>query len=163
MTIEHLENRTTEFIIKEYLTTISESISNCQFRGNGTMLFLNGFTLGIIWNNNSFYPFNSHSRNSSGNPAIDGTAILSKFNSLLHIDEYIRKMNFENVPLFTFRFSLFELFAPWKTFQTFKLTLKQNNKSENTRKIVHLKKCKQKQSITKIHQPFCSKKEKVTQ
>ena len=36
--------------------------------------------------------FDSHSRDSSGNPAIDGTAILLKFNWLLYIDKYIRKM-----------------------------------------------------------------------
>ena len=58
-------------------------------------MFVNGNTLGIIWNNNSFYLFDSQSRDSSGNPVIDGTAILLKFNSLLYIGEYIRKMYFE--------------------------------------------------------------------
>ena len=63
------------------------------------MLFVNGFTLGIIWNNNSFYLFDSHSRDSSGNPAVDGTGFLLKFNSLLHIDEYIRKMYLQEHPI----------------------------------------------------------------
>ena len=61
-------------------------------------MFVNGNTLGIIWNNNSFCLFDSQSRDSSGNPVIDGTAILLKFNSLLYIGEYIREMYFENQP-----------------------------------------------------------------
>lgn len=61
-------------------------------------MFVNVSTLGIIWNNNSFYLFDSQSRDSSGNPVIDGTAILVKFNSLLYIGEYIRKMYFEKKP-----------------------------------------------------------------
>ena len=63
------------------------------------MFFVNGFTLGIIWNNNSFYLLDSQTKNSSGNPAIDGTAVLLKFNSLLHIDEYIKKMYHEKQPI----------------------------------------------------------------
>ena len=63
------------------------------------MLFVNGNTLGIIWNNKSFYLFNSQSRDSSGNPVIDGSAILLKFNSLLYIVEHIRKMYFEKQPI----------------------------------------------------------------
>ena len=33
LTIEYLENKTEEFVIREYLTTISEIIITCQFRG----------------------------------------------------------------------------------------------------------------------------------
>ena len=43
--------------------------------------------------------FDSNSRDSSGNLAIDGTAILSKFVSLLYIDEYIRKTYLEKQPI----------------------------------------------------------------
>ena len=99
LTIEYLENKTAEFVVKEYLKTISEIISACQFRCNGAMLLVNGFTLSIIWNNNSFYLFDSHSRDSSGNQAIDGTAVLLKFNSLLYIDEYVQKMYLEKQPI----------------------------------------------------------------
>ena len=53
LTKEYLENKTAEFAVKEYLTTISEIISASQFRVNGAILFVNGFILGIIWNNNS--------------------------------------------------------------------------------------------------------------
>ena len=53
------------------------------------MLFIIGFTLGIIWNSNNFYLFDSNSRDSNGNPAIDGAVILLKYNSLLYIDEFI--------------------------------------------------------------------------
>ena len=59
------------------------------------MLFVNSVTLGIIWNKNGFYLFDSHSRDWIGNPAIDGTTVLLKFKSLLCIDEYIRKMYLE--------------------------------------------------------------------
>ena len=48
LTIEYLENKTAESVVKERLTTISEIISACQFRGKGAMLFANGFALGII-------------------------------------------------------------------------------------------------------------------
>ena len=60
--IEYLETKTSKFVVKEYLTTTSEIISPCQFRSNGAMLFVNSFTLGIIWNKNSFCLFDSHSR-----------------------------------------------------------------------------------------------------
>ena len=53
------------------------------------MLFIIGFTLGIIWNSNNFYLFDSNSRDSSGNPVIDGAVILLKYNPLLYIDEFI--------------------------------------------------------------------------
>ena len=99
LTIEYLENKTAEFVVKEYLPTISEIISACQCRGNGAILFVNGFTLGINWNSKSFYLFDSHSRDSSGSPAIDGNAVLVKFNSLLYIDEYITKMYLEKQPI----------------------------------------------------------------
>ena len=84
--IEYLETKTSKFVVKEYLTTTSEIISPCQFRSNGAMLFVNSFTLGIIWNKNSFCLFDSHSRDRIGNPAIDGTTVLLKFKSLLCID-----------------------------------------------------------------------------
>ena len=38
-----------------------------------------------------------------------------------------------NLFRFTSIFSLFELFAPWKTIQTFRLTLKEKNISENNK------------------------------
>ena len=137
LTIEYWESKTAEFFVKEYLTTISEIISTCQFRGNGDMLFIIGFTLGIIWNSNNFYLFDSNSRDSSGNPVIDGAVILLKYNPLLYIDEYIKPWK-ANISV-TSRFSSFKIFAARKTFQVFKLTLKETNTSENTRKIVCLK------------------------
>ena len=149
LTIEYLENKTAEFVAKEYLATISEIISGCQFKGDGAMLFVNGFTLGIIWNNNSFYLFHSHSKVSSGNPFIDGTAALIHFYILTNILEKCT-MN-SNLFFFTSRFSLFKLLAPWKTFQTLSLTLKGKKISENTRKIVYVKKIQAKKSIIKIH------------
>ena len=44
LTIEYLENKTAEFVVKEYLATISEIISGCQFKGDDAILFINGFT-----------------------------------------------------------------------------------------------------------------------
>ena len=63
------------------------------------MFFVNGFTLGIIWNNSSFHLLDSHSKKSSGNPATNRIAVLLKFNPLLYIDEYIRKMYLEKQPI----------------------------------------------------------------
>ena len=69
LTIEYLEKKIAEFVIKKYLKTIPEIISTCQFRRNCAMLLVNGFTSGITWNNNGFYLFDSHSKDSSGNPS----------------------------------------------------------------------------------------------
>lgn len=62
-------------------------------------LFVNVFALEIVWQNKSFDLLDSHSRYSNGNPAIDGTVILSKFKSLLYIDKYFRKMYLEKKPI----------------------------------------------------------------
>ena len=52
--MKYLENKTAEFATKKYLTRTSEIVSTCEFRCKGVMLFINGFTLGIIRNNNRF-------------------------------------------------------------------------------------------------------------
>ena len=100
--MKYLENKTAEFAIKKYLTRTSEIVSTCEFRCKGVMLFINSFTLGIIRNNNRFYLLDSHKRDWNGNPAIDGTAILLKFNSLLFINKYIKKMYYEKQPVFVY-------------------------------------------------------------
>ena len=79
-------------------------------------MFVNGNTLGIIWNNNSFYLFDSQSRDSSGNPVIDGTAILLSSIHFCILVNILGKCTLKrNLVLFTSRFNLFKLFAPWKT------------------------------------------------
>ena len=99
--------------------------------------------LEIIWNNNSFYLFDSHTRNFSGNPANEGTAILLKLNLLLYFDEYIRKMYLEKQPIFTY-FQVQFIRAVCFVEDISNIQADPNNISENTGKIVYLKECKQK-------------------
>ena len=85
-----LENRTGEITSSTYLTSIGDIVGNCSNLGNGALLIINGYALGIIWGKNCFFLFDSHSKNSNVNICQNGTLALLKFETLNKLQEYIK-------------------------------------------------------------------------
>ena len=84
-----LENRTAK-ISSTYLTSTGDIIGNCSSLGNGALLIINGYSLGVIWGKNCFFIFDLHSKNSSSNIFQNGTLVLLKFETLSKLQEYVK-------------------------------------------------------------------------
>ena len=85
-----LENRTGEITSSIYMTSTGDIVGNCSNLGNGALLMINGYALGVIWGKNRFFVFDSHSKNSSGNICQNGTSVLLKFETLSKLQEYVK-------------------------------------------------------------------------
>ena len=88
--IELLENKTGEITLNTYLISLTETVSSSYNTGNGALLFVSGYVLGIIWGRQCFYLFDSHSKDRHGNICQNGTAVLLKFASLNNPERYIK-------------------------------------------------------------------------
>ena len=95
LNLDYLESKTGEIVFNAYLISISEIVSSCTSKGNGALLFISGYTLAILWGRDCFFIFDSHSRDSSGRKVVNGTAVLLKFLSLHHLDDYIKRTYFQ--------------------------------------------------------------------
>ena len=62
------------------------------YLGNGALLIINGYALGIVWRKNLFFLFESHSKNSDENVWKNGTSVLLKFETLNKLQEYVKDM-----------------------------------------------------------------------
>ena len=71
-----LGNRTGEITSTTHLPSIDGIEGNFSNLGNGTLLTVNGYSLGIIWARNYFFLFDLHSKNSNGNICQNGTSVL---------------------------------------------------------------------------------------
>ena len=49
MNLNYLENKTGEIVFNAYLISLSEIVSSCSSKGNGALLFINAYTLAILW------------------------------------------------------------------------------------------------------------------
>ena len=87
--LHYLENKTGEKVFNGYLISISEIVSSCTLKRNGASLFINRYTLAILQGRDCFLIFDSYSRDSSRRKVVNGTAVLLKFLSLHHMDDYI--------------------------------------------------------------------------
>ena len=83
-----LKNKTGEITSSRYLTSIVDIVGNCSNLGNGVLLIINGYALGVIWGKNCFFLFDPHSQNSSGNICQSGTSVLLKFEKLNKLQEF---------------------------------------------------------------------------
>ena len=72
---------------------ISETIES--ERGNRAIFTSAGFSIAIIWWNNSLFVFDSHSRNADGCHDPNGKAILLEFRLVSSLNSYIKSF-FEN-------------------------------------------------------------------
>ena len=69
---------------------LGDIVGNCSNLGNGALLTINGYALGIIWGKNYFVLFDLHRKNSNGNISQNGTSVLLKFETLNKLQEYIK-------------------------------------------------------------------------
>jgi len=62
--------------------------------GDGFLIFVNGVTLAVMYNDsqNSYYLFDSHSRNNQGLPVPDGTSVLLKCTGPYEIENYLKRV-----------------------------------------------------------------------
>ena len=85
-----LENRTGEITSSTYMTSIDDIVGNCSNLGNGALLIINGYALGVLWGKNCFFLFGSHRKNSSSNICQNGTSVLLRFETLSKLQEYVK-------------------------------------------------------------------------
>ena len=74
--VEFLNNRTGEITAGEYLVSITEIVSDCQQIGAGAQLIINNYILGLLWGNQYFFLFYSHSKDEIRRMSATGTAAL---------------------------------------------------------------------------------------
>ena len=85
-----MENITDEITSSTHLISIVDIVGNCSNIGNGALLIINGYALGVIWGSNCFFLFVPHCKNSSGNICQNGTSVLLKFKTLSKLQEYVK-------------------------------------------------------------------------
>ena len=74
------ENNFDEFLDEEYFATVT-----------GAIIFVNDYCISILKDDNFFFVFDSHSRNTNGQPTPDGTSILMMFKSIENVKAYVLK------------------------------------------------------------------------
>ena len=88
--VEFLNNRTAEITAGAYLVSITEFVSDFQQIGTRALLIINNYILGLLWGNQYFFLFHSHSKDEVGRMSATGTAVLLKFDSLRSLQSYIK-------------------------------------------------------------------------
>ena len=88
--ISFLTNKTGEILLRVYLISVEEIVSNSKDFGTGALLTINNYTLALIWGKGCFFLFDSHSKNTKGEIVPNGTAVLLKFDSLKNLEEYLK-------------------------------------------------------------------------
>ena len=59
--------------------SVTEIVSDCQQIGTEDLLIINNYILGLLWGNQCFSLFDSHSKDEIGRMSVKGTAVLLKF------------------------------------------------------------------------------------
>ena len=73
---------------------MTDIVSTCSNHGQGALHIISGYVLGIIWGNNCFYLFDSHSKNGEGNISQNDTAVLLKFDTFSNLEEYVKQIHY---------------------------------------------------------------------
>ena len=97
LNLDYLENKTGKIVFNAYLISISEITSSSTSKGNGALLFIHYWihVSHTFWGRDCFFIFESHSRDSSGRKVVNETAVLLKFLTLHHMDDYIKRTYFQ--------------------------------------------------------------------
>ena len=74
-----LENKTGEITSSTYLISIVDIVGYYSSLGNGALLIINGYALGVFWGKNCFFLFDPHS-----------TSVLLKSEALNKLQEYVK-------------------------------------------------------------------------
>ena len=103
-----LENRTGEINSSTYLTSIGDIMGNFSNFCNGALLIINTYALGVIWEKNCFFLFDSHSKN--------GTSVLLNFETLSELQEYVEDIYYVGLKYEThyFQIQFMNLLCPSK-------------------------------------------------
>jgi hypothetical protein len=72
-------------------TALLRTILNCSH----AILILEGYMMALIKQMDSFYMFDSHSRDSSGMPYPDGTAVVMKFTNIQELEQHLYSLSIE--------------------------------------------------------------------
>ena len=97
--VEFLENKTGEITAGAYLISVSEIVNGVQQIGAGAILIASNYILGLTWENDSIYLFDSHSKDGNGNLLSTGTAVLLKCDTLYSLENYVTSVYYNVFPL----------------------------------------------------------------
>ena len=127
-------NRITD---EAYLVSITKNVSDCQKIGTGVLLVINNYISGLLWGNQCFFLFDSHSKDEIERMSATGAAVLLKFDLLQSLESYIKSVYYLNYPM-TFYFQV--QFLKLKCTENTKNTIKSALKSKRKKKVASLKK-----------------------
>ena len=72
--------------------SITEIVNDCQQIATGALLIINNHILGLLWEKQCFFLFDSHSKNEIGRISVKSTAVLLRFDSLQSLENYIKSV-----------------------------------------------------------------------
>ena len=91
-----LDNKDGEITLSAYLVSLKEVIESCLNIGSGALLIISGYIFGLIYRKECVYLFDSHSKDYKGNISQNGSAILTKFETLDELQDYIKLIYYNN-------------------------------------------------------------------
>ena len=77
--VEFLNNKAGEITDGAYFVPITEIVSGWQKIDTGALLIINNYILGLLWGNQSFFLFDSHSKGEIGRISATAAAVLVTF------------------------------------------------------------------------------------
>ena len=84
--MEILENKAGEVTTGAYLLSITETVNSVQQTGAGALLFIDNYISGLIWETDSIYLFDSHSKDVNGD-------------TLHSLENYMRSVYYNAYPM----------------------------------------------------------------
>ena len=90
--VEFVNIRTTEITAGAYLVSATDIVRDCQQIDTGALVIINNYILGLLWGNQCFFLFYSHSKDELGRVSATVTAVLLKFDSLQSLENYIKSI-----------------------------------------------------------------------
>ena len=86
--VEFLNNRTREITAGVYFVPITEIMRDSQQIDTKALLIINNYILGLLWGNQCFFLFDSHSKDEIGRMSVTGTVVLLKLDSMQSLENY---------------------------------------------------------------------------
>ena len=115
-------------------------INKCNYKqfqciGNGALLTIDNYTLGVLWDSRCFFIFDSHCRDNEGRKSPNGTAILLKFHNLAMLEEYIKTIYYGDTQESSmyFQIQFIELRCHENSIRAVKCELKRERKAQKNK------------------------------
>ncbi|XP_057297689.1 uncharacterized protein LOC130628722 [Hydractinia symbiolongicarpus] len=148
--IQSLEN------VSHIITDDSTSLrtfhnSSDSHKGQGMVGIISGVSFAIVWDHPQIYLFDPHSRTSLGQITEQGTSVLLKFDSLQHVESYIREIYVTPGEAMCFETQYFKILTTEQITGNIMLNIRRKRKLEQNRKYRESERgrVKQKNSIGK--------------